>query len=72
MINAQIGCERACADSGGLDWPGGGGRYVRYKARMTGQRLFLGDMTGAGRPKAGPKALAVAEQPAAARMKSGL
>ena len=23
--------------------------YVHYKAHMTGQRLFLGDMTGAGR-----------------------
>ena len=25
------------------------GAYVHYKAPMTGQRLFLGDMTGAGR-----------------------
>ena len=30
--------------------------YVHYKAHMTGQRLFLGDMTGAGR-EAGPEVL---------------
>ena len=44
--------------------------YVRYKAHMTGQRLFWGRHDRRW-PKAGPEALAVAEQ-RAARLQSGL
>ena len=46
--------------------------YVHYKARMTHRSATFFGRYDRRWPKAGPKALAVAEQPAAARVKSGL